>query len=107
MKIIYITKIIEKKKFNDDIFLEMLELELYLKKKYPKINYNILYFNFIEHNIPEESNIINITINTNKLYCKHNSSPFDKFRKYCGKILCDIFKSKYNPSFNTKLFYKN
>ena len=37
------------KEFNDNIFSQMLELELYLKKKYLKINYNILYFNFFEH----------------------------------------------------------
>ena len=79
----------------DNIFLQMLELELYLKKKYPKINYNILYFNFFEHKIPKESNIINIVLNTNITYNKSKGSPFEKLREYCGEILSIIFKSEF------------
>ena len=81
-----------KKEFNDNIFSEMLELELYLKKKYPKINYSILYFNFIEHKIPKESNIINIVLNTNKLYNTAVGVSHTPVRVYCGKILCNLFK---------------
>lgn len=86
------------KEFNDNIFSQMLELELYLKLKYPKINYNILYFNFFEHEIPKESNIINIVLNTNITYKKIlNTSPIEEFRRYCGKILSIIFKSEFKP----------
>ena len=83
-----------KKEFNDNIFSQMLELELYLKKKYPKINYSILYFNFIEHKIPKESNIINIVLNTNKLYNTAVGVSHTPVRVYCGKILSNLFKSK-------------
>lgn len=92
------------KEFNDNIFSQMLDLEVYLKKKYPKINFNILYFNFFEYNIPKESNIINIVLSTNKTYNKPNGSPFGKLRKYCGKILSIIFKTEYKPTFTGNIF---
>jgi len=92
------------KEFNDNIFSQMLELELYLKKKYPKINYNILYFNFFEHKIPKESNIINIVLNTNITYKKWDDSPFEKFREYCGEILSIIFKSEFKRGYSHKTF---
>lgn len=104
MKIIFFSKKYREKNFNDDIFSQMLELELYLKKKYPKINYTILYFNFFEHKIPKESNIINIVLNTNKIYNVPHGSPHEKFRVYCGKILSNIFKSKLNPGYTSKTF---
>lgn len=56
--------------FNDKIFNEMLELEFLLKEKYINTDYNIFYFNFKHHNIPENSNIINIVLHTTKLYNK-------------------------------------
>ena len=95
------------KEFNDNIFLQMLELELYLKKKYPKINYNILYFNFFEHKIPKESNIINIVLNTNITYNKATGSPFEKLRQYCGKILSIIFKSEFKPGYSSSIYNAN
>lgn len=80
--------------FNDKIFNEMLELETFLKEKYINIDYNILYFNFKHHNIPINSNIINIVLHTNKLYDHHNNSPVNPFRNYCGKILSELFDTK-------------
>lgn len=53
-----------KNSFNDMIFKEMLDLESFLKKKYPHIDYNILHFNFKKHNIPKDSKIINIVLKT-------------------------------------------
>ena len=92
------------KEFNDNIFSQMLELELYLKKKYLKINYNILYFNFLEHKIPKESNIINIVLNTNITYNQIPGSPYETLRTYCGKILSIIFKSEFKPGYSGETF---
>ena len=92
------------KKFNDDIFSQMVELELYLKKTYPKINYNILFFNFFENKIPKDSNIINIVLHTSKIYDEVLNSPFPQLRMYCAKILTIIFKTKLNPHFHESMF---
>lgn len=95
------------KQFNDNLFSQMLELELYLKEKYPKMIYKILYFNFFEHTIPKESNIINIVLNTNMTYNNPVGSPYEQLRSYCGKILSIIFKSTFNPGYNhTRIFYE-
>ena len=92
------------KKFNDDIFSQMVELELYLKKTYPKINYNILFFNFFENKIPKDSNIINIVLHSSKIYDEVLNSPFPQLRMYCAKILTIIFKTKLNPYFHESMF---
>jgi hypothetical protein len=77
--------------FNDNIFNEMLELETFIKDKYINIDYNILYFNFKHHNIPINSNIINIVLDKSDIYYINNAPPVDEFRKDCGKILKDLF----------------
>ena len=92
------------KQINDDIFLQMLDLELYIKKTYPKINYTILYFNFVKHTIPEDSNIVNIVLNTNKLYENGDTAPYNKFRQYCGLLLSKIFKSEFTMNYTSKIF---
>ena len=79
--------------FNDNIFNEMLELESFIQNKYINIDYNILFFNFKQHNIPTNSNIINIVLNTTNLYDTHNSAPYEDFRSYCGKILSELFNT--------------
>lgn len=79
--------------FNDNIFNEMLELEKFIKDKYLNIDYNILYFNFKHHNIPTNSNIINIVLHTTNLYDTSESAPYDQFRIYCGKILAELFNT--------------
>lgn len=80
--------------FNDDIFNEMLDLEYFLKEKYKNIDYTILYFNFKHHNIPPNSNIINIVLNTNTYYNDDDcNSPYDIFRNYCGEILAELFNT--------------
>ena len=93
-----------KSSFNDDIFTEMLDLEHFLRNKYININYNILYFNFIHHNIPHNSNIINIVLHTTKLYDITTGSPYEHLRKYCGKILAEIFNTKLECGYNNNVF---
>jgi hypothetical protein len=95
------------KEFNDYIFMQMLNLEIYLKEKYKNIDYVILYFNFVEHEIPPDSNIINITVHTKKVYDEINNKAtieYSKFRQYCGKILCTMFKTKFNT---VPLYFNN
>ena len=52
---------------NDTLFSEMLELEFFLKDKYPSIDYNIIYFNFRAEDIPRSSKIINVILNRQSL----------------------------------------
>jgi hypothetical protein len=73
----------------------MLELEKFIKDKYINIDYNILYFNFKHHNIPTNSNIINIVLHTTNLY--DSAWPtFGELRNYCGKILTELFNTNIN-----------
>tara|TARA_B110000285_G_C15020151_1_gene561122 strand:+ start:206 stop:886 length:681 start_codon:yes stop_codon:yes gene_type:complete len=90
--------------FNDKIFNEMLELEKFITNKYINIDYNILYFNFKHHNIPTNSNIINIVLHTTKLYDTHNSAPYERLRNYCGKILAELFNTKLIVGYNRGVF---
>jgi len=85
--------------FNDNIFNEMLELEKFIKDKYINIDYNILYFNFKCHNIPTNSNIINIVLHTTNLYNTGYGAPFEELRKYCGKILAELFNTNFNSEY--------
>lgn len=77
--------------FCNNIFNELLEFEDFIKKKYTNIEYNILYFDFNKHNIPKNSNIINIVLNSNVIYNTVHESPYEEFRMYCGQILSELF----------------
>lgn len=92
------------KNFNDKLFREMLDLELYLKLKYPTINFTILYFNFLEHKIPSGSNIINYVLSTKQIYHRHDDSPFQELRNFIGLILSNTFKTVFNPGYNEMTF---
>ena len=91
--------------FNDRIFNEMLELEKFIKNKYINIDYNILYFNFKHHNIPEDSNIINIVLHTDNLYDNHDSSPFEDLRHYCGDLLALLFHTQSIYGYDENTFH--
>ena len=88
-----------KDKFNNTVFNEMLELENFLKQKYPQLKYNIIYFNFMKHSIPKNSNIVNIVLKTtSKLFDKESGSYsiLTPFRNKCGSILQEIFNIDKN-----------
>ena len=89
---------------NDNIFNEMLELEKFIKDKYINIDYNILYFNFKHHNIPTNSNIINIVLHTTNLYDTPNNAPYEDLRNYCGKILAELFNTNCNLGYDCNVF---
>ena len=83
----------------------MIELEKFIKDKYINIDYNILYFNFKHHNIPTNSNIINIVLHTTNLYDTHDSiTPYEEFRHYCGKILSELFNTNLTLGYDNSTF---
>lgn len=90
--------------FNDKIFNEMLELEKFITNKYINIDYNILYFNFKHHNIPTNSNIINIVLHTTNLYDTEDSAPYEYLRNYCGKILSELFNTNLILGYDVSVF---
>jgi hypothetical protein len=90
--------------FNDNIFNEMLELEKFIRNKYANIDYNILYFNFIHHNIPADSNIINIVLNSTEVYNDRKASPYEDFRNFCGKILSELFNTDLLTGYDISVF---
>jgi hypothetical protein len=92
-----------KNDFNDNIFNEMLELENFIRNKYANIDYNILYFNFIEHNIPADSNIINIVLHSTNIY-NNTNSPYEELRNFCGKILSELFNTDLLPGYDKNVF---
>jgi len=87
-------------KFSNKIFLEMLELELFLMKKYPNMKFNILYFDFVKYTIPAYSNIIMIKLTTREVYNNGMNTPFELLRYYCGDILCNFFNTE--PDLNIR-----
>jgi hypothetical protein len=90
--------------FNDNIFNEMLELEKFIRNKYIGIDYNILYFNFKHHNIPSDSNIINVILHSTDVYNTRRASPYEDFRNFCGKILSEIFNTHLNTGYDESVF---
>jgi hypothetical protein len=90
--------------FNNNMFNEMYELETFIKDKYINIDYNILYLNFKCHEIPANSNIINIVLHSTNLYDAHDNAPYEAFRNYCGKILAELFNTKLTLGYNGNVF---
>ena len=66
--------------------------------------FHILYFNFIEHNIPADSNIINIVLNSTEVYNYRKASPYEDFRNFCGKILSELFNTDLLPGYDKNVF---
>lgn len=90
--------------FINKIFKDMLDLELYMKSKYPIIDFNIIYFDFKKYNIPENSKIINIVLYTKILYNNWKDSPYEQFRIYCAKVLTKLFNTKLLIGYNLDTF---
>jgi hypothetical protein len=81
--------------FNQKMFKDMLELEIFIKEKYTNIDYTIIYFNFTEEKIPSNSNIFNIAINTSQYFELASAAPYHEFRIFCAKILAELFNTEY------------
>ena len=91
--------------FLENNFLEMLTLETYLKNKYSTIDFNILYFDFKTHTIPDNSNILQILLHTTTVYNTVNSAPYEKLRNYCGKILAELFETNLVTGYDDTTFH--
>jgi len=78
-------------KANEDKYIEMLDLSKTIKKLYDKMDFDILYFDFVKHKKIENSNIVQITISTDKYFLNEEESTFNEFRIYCGEILKELF----------------
>lgn len=92
--------------FIKNTFNQMLELESFLKKRYVNINFTILYFDFVQHEIPANSNIINIVLKSDTYYEIERRRIYTRFRNYCGKLLSEIFNTKFIPGFTQRTFRK-
>ena len=90
--------------FNDQIFNEMRELEIFLKTKYPNIDYVILYFNFKQHDIPPSSNIINIVLHANEVFDSFYPYYVEQFRNYCGEVLAHMFHTDLQLGYSHDIF---
>jgi hypothetical protein len=86
------------KEFNNTLFCEMIDLDCYLKINYPSINHTIIYFNFIEEKIPENSNILNVVLKSN-IYTQAPSYQ-EHFRFFCSEILCKLFGTQLIKNIN-------
>ena len=87
--------------FNKFNFNQMLELENLIKEKYINIDYNILYFNFKHHDIPKNSNIINIILYSNSFFnnSEEAKNPIAEFRVYCGRLVSQLFDTGFIMEF--------
>jgi len=86
---------------NDARFSEMVELEQFLKKTYPSMEYAILYFNCKKHVIPVDSNIINIVFDPNNI----PTNRIEEFRYECGEILSTLFHTSMSPGYSSEIFH--
>lgn len=93
-----------KDEFNDKTFNDMLDLEQFIKNKYTNIDYKILYFNFKRHNIPEDSNIMNIVLSSDNYYDSEHNAPYEDLRRYCGQILTELFKTQLTTGYDNNTF---
>jgi len=89
---------------NDYNFSQMLEVEQILQRKYPNLDYVILYFNFKKHIVPCDSRILNIVLKTDIFYENEESAltSIQPFREYCGKILSHLFQTGMQS--NTEIY---
>lgn len=87
--------------FNKRVYTEMLELEKYLQNNY-KFDYNILYFDFKEHDVPKGSKFVNIVLNSKQYY--ETANQYEQLRNFCGRILTTMFQTKLTLGYKTSVF---
>ena len=91
--------------FVDTLFHEMVNLERFLREKYPEINYTIIYIDFKQHTIPSDSCILNAVLQSARFFNAHDSAPVEPFRNFCGTMLAELFKTPLSLGYNTSVFY--
>lgn len=82
----------------------MLDLECLLKEKYLNLDFNILYIDFKHHDIPANSNIINIILHSTHLYDVAVGSPYENLRIYCGRVLAQLFGTELIFGYDRDIF---
>lgn len=110
------------KDFNNNMFKELLNLELFMKQLYPHLKFKILYFDFVYHKIPKKNNIIQIELKSNKYVNARKDIEYTlksfsqeeinrkdleryylrKLRLYVAEILSIIFDTKYDKNIKFK-----
>jgi hypothetical protein len=73
--------------FNKQTFSELVELDTFIQIKYPNLKYTIIFIDFVKHDVPTPSNILQIVIKSKQLYDVHIDGAVDYLRLYCSKIL--------------------
>jgi hypothetical protein len=91
--------------YTDTFFREMVDLELFLKKRFLSINFSILFFDFTNHSLPEGSNIVEFVIRPSQLYDSDSMFAAEALRKYIGHTLADLFDARFKSGFSVDDFY--
>ena len=91
------------KDYHQDVFQGILEFEKYYKATYGT-NFNILWFDFVKHDIPEDSNIILYVITPDQLYHDFDGSSYGAFREFCGMTLQKIFNTTFSAYLDETMF---
>ena len=73
--------------FNKKTFEELVELDTYIKTRYPELKYKILFIDFVKHDVPPTSNIVNMIVKSTHLYDVHIDNIVSEFRIHCSKLL--------------------
>jgi hypothetical protein len=88
-------------KANHKNFMDMLELETYLRQRYANLDYRILYFDFVEREVPLNSCILHVTITTDQLFDNPQGSTKELLRIYLGKVMSEIFVTEFTGDLNS------
>jgi len=92
-----------KKYYHNNVFNGILEFEKYYKTNYGD-NFNIIWFDFIKHKIPDDSNIILYVVDPDKLYDDFEGSSYGAFREFCGMTLQKIFNTTFSAYLDDSIF---
>lgn len=93
--------------FNRQMFQDMLALEKFLRNEYSDLNYTILYMDFVQHQIPEDSKVIQIVITSDTFYQHNEENPneTERFRSRCGEMLSSLFNTSFAWGYSADLFW--
>ena len=77
--------------FNKQTFAELVAFDTYIKTKYPQLKYKIVFIDFVKHDVPAQSNIVNMVVHSTEVYDVHIDGVVNDFRIHCAKLLNAIF----------------
>ena len=76
--------------YHEDIFQQIVDFESYYKETYGN-DYVIIWIDFVKHNLPDNSRIVQVVVTPPMTYETADDSPYLEFRKYCGDVLKKMF----------------